>query len=88
MMQWRTHQHSSGSPLLSGQSVRYRPRKAMISLIFLVTVKRSAFWHDWIYTPSPMSPKASSSIADRNIEKSVGDSMHPCLTPFIIENVI
>ena len=31
--------------------------------------------------------KASSSIADRNIEKSVGSSTHPCLTPFVIANV-
>ena len=30
-----------------------------------------------------MSLKASSSIADRNIEKST----HPCLTPFVIANV-
>ena len=34
-----------------------------------------------------MSLKASSSIADRNIEKSVGAGTHPCLTPFVIENV-
>ena len=34
-----------------------------------------------------MSLKASSSIADRNIEKGVGVSTHPCLTPFIIANV-
>ena len=34
-----------------------------------------------------MSLKASSSIADRNIEKSVGASTHPCLTPFVIANV-
>ena len=33
-----------------------------------------------------MSLKASSSIADRNIEKSVGASTHPCLTPFVIAN--
>ena len=34
-----------------------------------------------------MSLKASSSIADRNIEKSVGASTHPCLTPFVIANI-
>ena len=34
-----------------------------------------------------MSLEASSSIADRNIEKSVGASTHPCLTPFVIANV-
>ena len=34
-----------------------------------------------------MSLKASSSIADINIEKSVGASTHPCLTPFVITNV-
>ena len=30
-----------------------------------------------------MSRKASSSIADRNMEKSMGASTHPCLTPFV-----
>ena len=35
----------------------------------------------------PMSLKASSSIADRNIEKIVEASTHPCLTPFAIANV-
>ena len=34
-----------------------------------------------------MSLKASSSIADRKIEKSVRASTHPCLTPFVIANV-
>ena len=34
-----------------------------------------------------MSLKASSSIADRKIEKSVGVSTHPCLTPFVIEKL-
>ena len=34
-----------------------------------------------------MSLKASSSIADRNIEKNVGASTHPFLTPFVIANV-
>ena len=34
-----------------------------------------------------MSQKASSSIADRNIEKSVGANKHPCLTPFVIANI-
>ena len=34
-----------------------------------------------------MSRKASSSIADRNIEKSMGAITHPCLTPFVIANV-
>ena len=34
-----------------------------------------------------MSLKASSSIADKNMEKSVGARTHPCLTPFVIENV-
>ena len=33
-----------------------------------------------------MSLKASSSIADKNIEKSVGASTHPCLTPFVNNN--
>ena len=34
-----------------------------------------------------MSLKASSSIADGNIAKSVGASTYPCLTPFVIANV-
>ena len=34
-----------------------------------------------------MSLKASSSIANSNIEKSVGASTHPCLTPLVIANV-
>ena len=34
-----------------------------------------------------MSLKASSSIANRNIEKSVGASTHHCLTPFVKANV-
>ena len=34
-----------------------------------------------------MSLKFSSIIADRKIEKSVGASTHPCLTPFVIANV-
>ena len=34
-----------------------------------------------------MSLKASSCIADRNIEKRVGARTHPCLTPFVIANV-
>ena len=34
-----------------------------------------------------MTLKASSSIANKNIEKSVGASTHPCLTPFVIANV-
>ena len=34
-----------------------------------------------------MSLKASSSIAYRKIEKSVGTNTHPCLTPFAITNV-
>ena len=34
-----------------------------------------------------MSLKASSNIADRNIEKSMGASIHPCLTPFVLANV-
>ena len=34
-----------------------------------------------------MSRKASSSIADRKMEKSVGASTQPCLTPFVTLNV-
>ena len=34
-----------------------------------------------------MSLKSPTSIADRNIEKCVGASTHPCLTPFVIANV-
>ena len=34
-----------------------------------------------------MSLQASSSITDRNIEKSVEASTHPCLTPFVKANV-
>ena len=34
-----------------------------------------------------MSLKASSSIAHRKIEKSVGTITHACLTPFVIANV-
>ena len=34
-----------------------------------------------------MSVKFLTSIADRKIEKSVGASTHPCLTPFVIANV-
>ena len=33
-----------------------------------------------------MSRKASSSIADRKMENSVGASTHPCLTPFVTLN--
>ena len=33
-----------------------------------------------------MSRKASSSIADRKMEKSVGASTQPCLTPFVTLN--
>ena len=36
--------------------------------------------------PSPMSRKASSSNADRKMEKSVGASTQPCLTPFVTLN--
>ena len=36
--------------------------------------------------PSPMSWKASSSIADRKMEKSVGASTQPCLIPFVTLN--
>ena len=36
--------------------------------------------------PSPMSQKASSSIADRKMEKSVGASTQSCLTPFVTPN--
>ena len=36
--------------------------------------------------PSPMSRKALSSIADRKMEKSVGASTQPCLTPFVTLN--
>ena len=43
--------------------------------------------HTNFETLSPISLKASSSIADRNIEKSVGASTHLCLTPFVIANV-
>ena len=45
------------------------------------TVKRSAFWCDWMYTSSSMSLNA------RYIRKSMGASTHPCLTPFVILNV-
>ena len=51
------------------------------------TVKRSAFWRDWMLTPFPMSLKVSSSIDDIKIENIVGASRHPCLTPFVITNV-
>ena len=51
------------------------------------SVKRSAFWPDWMEIPSPMSLKASSSIADINIEQIVGTSTQPCLTPFVMANV-
>ena len=36
--------------------------------------------------PSPMSRKASSSIADRKMEKSAGASTQPCLTSFVTLN--
>ena len=57
MMHWQTHQQSSGSPLLSGQLVRCRLAKSSsLTRIFVVfvfalkcaTVKRSAFWRDWM----------------------------------------
>ena len=57
MMHWQTHQQSSGSPLLSGQLVRCRLQKnSSLTNIFVVfvfalkcaTVKRSAFWRDWM----------------------------------------
>ena len=50
-------------------------------------VKKSAFWRELMWIPSPMSLKVSSSMADRNIEKIMGASTHPCLTPFVIANV-
>ena len=34
-----------------------------------------------------MSLKASSRIPYRKMKKSVGASIHPCLTPFVIANV-
>ena len=71
MMHWQTHQQSSGSSLLNGQLVRCRLQKAVLSQVYL-----------WF-----LSLKASLSIADRNIEKSVGASQHLCLTPFVIANI-
>ena len=35
MMHWQTHQQSSGSPLLSGQLVRCRLQKAVLSQVYL-----------------------------------------------------
>ena len=57
MMHWQTHQQSSGSPLLSGQLVRCRLAKSsyltsiFVAFVFALksaTVKRSAFWRDWM----------------------------------------
>ena len=57
MMHWQMHQQSSGSPLLSRQFVRCRLKKSSsltnIFVVFVValkyaTVKRSAFWRDWM----------------------------------------
>ena len=36
--------------------------------------------------PSTMSRKASTSIAERKMEKSVGANTQPCLTPFVTLN--
>ena len=90
MIQWRMHQRSSGCPLLSGQSVRCRLWRSNLSPLYCglsATLKRSAFWRDWMCTLSPMSLKASSSIAEKEMEKSVGASTHTCLTSFVIANV-
>ena len=95
MMHWQTHQQSWISSAEWAISVLSSAKSSSLASIFVVfvfalkcaTVKRSAFWRDWMYIPSPMYLKASSRIADKNIEKSVGASTHPCLTPFVIENV-
>ena len=78
MMHWQTHLQFSGSILLSGQLVRCRLKKKQLFHTYIckffvfalkcATVKRSAIWHVWIYTASPMSLKVSSSIADRKID--------------------
>ena len=46
MMQWQTHQQSSGSPLLSGKSVGCRPRRAVLSnpLIVHHNLVMSVLW--------------------------------------------
>ena len=49
------------------------------------TLNRSALCLDCMYTPSPMSRNASR-VADRKMEKSVGASTQPCLTPFVTLN--
>ena len=41
MMLWQTHLESSGSPLLSGKSVRYHLQKAVLSQVYLCFCIRS-----------------------------------------------
>ena len=54
MMHLETHQQSCGSPLLSGQLVCCRLKNQFSHKYFFVfvlkcaTVKRSAFWRDWM----------------------------------------
>ena len=49
----KTHQQSSGSPLLSGQSSAKSSSPTSIFVVFVFalkceTVKRSVFWCDWM----------------------------------------
>ena len=92
MMHCQIHQQSSGSPLLNGQSVRCSSVKKKFShryicgFVFALNCKNCILERLAVYSV-PMSLKASSIIADRLIEKSVGTSTHPCLTPFVIAHV-
>ena len=56
MMHWQTHQQSSGSPLLRVINALSSAKSSSLTSIFVVfvfvlkcaTVKRSAFWRDWM----------------------------------------
>ena len=77
------------SVLSSGKKHGY-PTSIFVDFVFALkcsTVKRSAFWRDWMWTSSPVSLKVCSNITDRKIEKSAGVSTHPCLTRFVIANI-
>ena len=61
-------------------------RVALVFALKCATLIKSAFYLDYMYMPSPLSRKASSSIADRKMEKGLGASTQPCLTLFVIPN--
>ena len=90
--------HSRKHPLFSAYppaewangALTYVNNSSLISirivLIFFLKLNRSAISLDCMSTSSPMSRKASSSFADRNMDKSVGPSTQSCLTSFFTLN--